>query len=304
MQIMKFIAYGVEVNSSIHLPLLIPSVGVFDQSIRLDIMQIDKNNTKAMKYETPTANIHGRVTRLSSNLPLSLSRVLEKRCWKINIEGQFSFNWSNISDSITVEYVSHLDLHKLSFWLLHTIIPIYMMLKQDTLFLHASAVEVKNKALIFIAPSYGGKSTLADFFVQKKYPILSDDKIRLQLKENEYFVFPSYPYRRPYREFEALGLYSEYFTDKPLPINAFYLLSYVEANTNCSIEVVQGLQKFEILKNAYLYEPVSMSKIEMEYLMQLINSNALYQVNIPKDLARLSEVYQVIIEHATKPEVV
>jgi len=74
-------------------------------------------------------------------------------------------------------------------------------------------------------------------------------------------------------------------------------LNYVEPKDDCSIESILGLHKFEILKNAYLYEPVSMSKIEMGYLMHLVKNSKVYQINMPKDLTRLSEVYDMILEH-------
>ncbi len=79
-------------------------------------------------------------------------------------------------------------------------------------------------------------------------------------------------------------------------------MNHVNPEDACSIESIQGLNKFEVLNNAYLYEPVSMSRVEMEYLMKLVDHSLLYRVNIPKNLTRLSEVYQTIIDHETRKE--
>lgn len=299
---MNFVIYGIKVTSPILLPLLFPSKTMSDQVVQLNIKNsIDQSYV--LEFCTPISEIHGRKIQLSSNIPLETSRLLEERCWRLNIEKLFTFNWCNISNTITIEYNEILDLQKLSFWLLHTVIPIYLTLKQSSLLLHASVVEVGNKAISFIAPSFGGKSTLADFFVKQKHLLLSDDKVRLELRKNNFFVFPSYPYRRPYREFEKLGNYTEYFSHKPLPLGNIYLLNYVDPQDDCHIESIVGLHKFEVLKNAYLYEPVSVSKIEMECLLQLVHHSTVYQVNIPKDITRLSLVYQMIIDHSTNGKI-
>lgn len=293
---MKFVVYGVEVETPVVLPISISSKGVSSQVLRLEMHHSNKKK-KVFKYETPVAEMHGRTTQLFTNLPFSSSRTLKERYWKINIEGLFSFVWGNASENMFIEYEDELDLTKFSFWLLHTIIPIYLMLKQSSLFLHASAVEVDRKAFLFIAPSYGGKSTLADFFIRQGHFLLSDDKVRLERKDEDYVVHPSYPYRRPYREFETLGKHTEYFSSQPVISGTIYFLNYTEPEDDCSIELIQGLKKFEILQSAYLYEPVSMSKIEMEYLMHLVTNSMVYQVNIPKELTRLDEVYDMIISH-------
>jgi len=293
---MKFVVYGVEVHSPVILPVSISSKGISSQVLRLQTHHSNKKK-KVFKYKTPVAEIHGRITQLYTNIPFSSSRTLIERYWKINIEGLFSFVWGNDSENMIIEYENELDLEKLSFWLLHTIVPIYLMLKQSSLLLHASVVEVNEKVLLFVAPSFGGKSTLADFFIREGHSLLSDDKVRLEHMDENYFVYPSYPYRRPYREFEMLGKHTKYFSDRPLALGSIYFLNYVEPKDDCSIESIRGLHKFEILKNAYLYEPVSMSKIEMGYLMHLVKNSKVYQINMPKDLTRLSEVYDMILEH-------
>jgi serine kinase of HPr protein (carbohydrate metabolism regulator) len=293
---MKFVVYGIEVHSPVILPLSVPSEGTRDQVLRL---QVQKLNEKEISFacQTPVTTIHGRQIQLFSNISFSSSRVSEERQWKIDIEGLFSFFWSNSSDTMMITYAKAPDLQKLSFWLLHTIIPIYLMLKQKSVLLHASAVEVDGKATLFIAPSFGGKSTLADFFMRQGHCLLSDDKIRLQYKDRRYSVYPSYPYRRPYREFETLGEPTEDYSGRVLSFGNVYVLNHVAPEDDCSIELIQGLKKFELLKKSYLYEPVSMSGTEMEYLVKLVQHSVLYQINVPKDLTRLEEVYQAIIEN-------
>ena len=230
-------------------------------------------------------------------MAFSLSRTTDERVWKIDIERLLSFSWANASNTMTIVYHENLDLQKLSFWLLHTVLPIYLMLKQSSMMFHAASVEVAKKAILLIAPSFGGKSTLADFLLSQGHRLLSDDKVRVEQKEENYYVYPSYPYRRPYREFEALGTYAEDYVKSCLPVSGIYVLNYIRANSRCSIETVRGLDKFEILKNSHLYEPVSMSQKEMMSLVAFVRHCSLYRLNIPKDIRRLAEVHQVILEN-------
>jgi len=293
---MKFIIYGIEIDSSIILPLHLPTSGEYTQTLRLEVSKV-KQTKKHFLYQTPVLEIHGRETQLSSTVVFDKTRNSKTREWKITIENLFDFVWFNKSKRLKIEYSQTLDKEKLSFWLLHTIIPIYLMLQQESILLHASSVKVNQGAILFLAPSFGGKSTLADFFVTKGHKLLSDDKIRLHREEYQYRVYASYPYRRRYRENETLGDYSAVYENKSIALSSCYVLVYVEEDAECFVSVLRGLEKFESLKNSYLYEPVSMSKIELTYLMHLSQICNVYQVSVPKKLKRLEDVYHCIVTH-------
>lgn len=57
----------------------------------------------------------------------------------------------------------------------------------DIFFLHASSIEVSEKALIFLGHSSAGKSTIAKL-LSKKYPLISDDKIYVYRKNNTWKI--------------------------------------------------------------------------------------------------------------------
>ncbi|MEA3335293.1 MAG: hypothetical protein U9R25_05240 [Chloroflexota bacterium] len=59
-------------------------------------------------------------------------------------------------------------------------------------FLHASAVNVGDKALAFVGSSGAGKSTLAAAFAQLGYPIISDDVVALFVHDHVIAVSPGY----------------------------------------------------------------------------------------------------------------
>ncbi len=296
---MKFVIYGIEVKTSTTLPLERTPESISDQKL---LLHLDKECTlvQAMPYAIPSVNLHGQSTQLRSNLPFSDPRSSPSRVWQLVIEKRFVFTWSNHQREMCVETLGgEGNSTKLLFWLSHTVMPVYMMLAQGDILLHASAVEVGGKAILFIAPSYGGKSTLADFFVQQGHRLLSDDKIRIVLTPDGYFAYPSYPYRRTTRDFETLGTLTERYCSSPLPVGGVFLLSFVESDEKCSIQLIGGLHKFEVLQQAYLYEPISISTTEMQYLLKFSGSVQLYQINVPKEIERLNEVYYAVVDQIT-----
>jgi energy-coupling factor transporter ATP-binding protein EcfA2 len=59
---------------------------------------------------------------------------------------------------------------------------------QRGVYLHASAVNVSEKALLFLGHSTSGKSTISRL-LSERYPIIADDKVRVfQKKNNDWLV--------------------------------------------------------------------------------------------------------------------
>lgn len=50
--------------------------------------------------------------------------------------------------------------------------------------LHASAVAIEGRAVVFIAPKYGGKTTMAAALVRAGARLLSDDAVRIRVREH------------------------------------------------------------------------------------------------------------------------
>ncbi len=62
--------------------------------------------------------------------------------------------------------------------------------------LHASAVAVGGRVLVFLGQSGAGKSTTAAAFADLGYRVLSDDIVALAGQQNELWVQPAYPFLR------------------------------------------------------------------------------------------------------------
>ena len=74
----------------------------------------------------------------------------------------------------------------LSFWLE----------RQGIAMLHAAAVAVDDRAIGFLASNKGGKSSLAATFMQRGYPLLTDDILPVEERNGRFVGRPGYPSMR------------------------------------------------------------------------------------------------------------
>ena len=186
------------------------------------------------------------------------------------------------------------------YWLSHTFLPILFTFDDTYYFLHAGAVEIDSKPILFVADSFGGKSTLTDFFIQKGHTMISDDKVGVYEDERGIIAVPSYAYHRPYRKVEDLGYPVENFAKENRVIQAIFNLVKVDANESIKIEEVFGIEKFRILKfSTEIDLPINL-KSRFEMLSKIANNVKLYNISIPWDLNRLEEVYEKIVNFIKK----
>jgi len=66
--------------------------------------------------------------------------------------------------------------------------------------LHASAVVVQDRAIVFAGPEEAGKSTTAAALAQRGFPILSDDVVPLAERDGAFFALPGSPQLRLWPE--------------------------------------------------------------------------------------------------------
>jgi len=218
--------------------------------------------------------------------------------WIFYVENVISFEWK------TQERVIRYRFHELAtedifrFWLYHVVLPIYFSISQTYRFLHAGAVEVEGKPVLFMAPSHGGKSTLTDYFLQRGHPLITDDKMATFEHEGEYFAVPSHPYHRPFRTVEVLGHLSPNPATHVRAIHAIYILEKSEPDAECIIRPLKGIEKFSRLHEGGEMNFSFFTPQYVSYLAGLANKVSVFNVTVPHDLERLEEVYQVIKKHS------
>jgi hypothetical protein len=173
----------------------------------------------------------------------------------------------------------------------------YLALERNYDFIHCAGVEIEEQPVLFIAPSMGGKSTLADYFLKRGHALLTDDKAGTFFHDGKFYVTPSHPHHRPYRQSEVLGDRVERFASKTGPILALYLLEQGTPASALDISEVIGYQKFQEIMPNYLHGFPFMKARRMRWLASLVDQVHVYRVRRPWDLACQREVYDSVCAH-------
>jgi len=217
--------------------------------------------------------------------------------WIFNVENVISFAWETQSGKISYRFLAEATEDIFRFWLYHIVLPIYFSIGQVYKFLHAGAVEIADKSVMFMAPSHGGKSTLTDYFLQRGHPLITDDKMATFEKDGEYYAVPSHPYHRPFRTVEVLGHLCENPATQIRPIHAIYILEKSEPEAQIEIRRLKGIEKFSRLHEGGEMNFSFFTPQYVTYLAGLANRVNVYAITVPHDMERLEEVYQTIKEH-------
>lgn len=194
-----------------------------------NVITIKENNSlnfsKNLKYKITFTNNQGRNIALYTQKPFA--RTLPKQQWVFDVEGVVTFFWS--SGELTIDYLpnEYFTSELLEYWTLHIALPIFLTIEEHCYFLHAGAVEIDNAPILFVAESFGGKSTMTDFFIKKGHAMVSDDKVAILEEDGRLLAVPSHPHHRPYRKMEDLGYFVKNMSDTPKPIHAIYKLHRV-----------------------------------------------------------------------------
>ena len=260
------------------------------------LLQEKENSYKEIfPFSIEFYNNQGRFLELYSDL--SFDRLSTNQKFTFVIRDVISFSWSFTNNIINYHFLEEGTQELLQYWLYHTVLPSYFSLKNQVYIFHVGAVSHKDAPLLFMAESFGGKSTLTDFFLQKGHALITDDKL-LTYKQNDlFFATPSYPYHRPYREMETLGIFTENFEERQLPLKTIYLLKKVDASEKIILSKISGIEKIKHLKTCTELDFSFQFQQNMNYLFELSKTIELIQITIPWDLERLPEVYDTIINH-------
>jgi len=288
------VMYGIKIKSDILFPFHTPEDISFKNIIKLSKHKntsIEIQITSGLKlYES-----HGRNVYLYSDREVNCAVIDQPWCYEV--ENIVKFYWVGGESIIYYELDEKADTYLLGFWFMHLLLPLYMTFEKMYDFLHAGAVEVEEKPILFIAPSMGGKSTLTDYFLQQGHSLVSDDKVATYIDDGNFMAMGSFPYHRPYRRFEDLGYYAQNFMQESKPIYAMYELCRSTSDALVSIEEIYGYEKFDTLLPNYLYIFPWLKKERFTYLSKMLNSVKVFRVTVPWNMERLDEVYEAICTH-------
>jgi hypothetical protein len=293
--------YGVRVFSDFDLfgrqvPLTAIAPGEHD-TLCLEEAGADSAPVAGLSNSIPLFSNHGRDLYLHTDRPLALS--VESQPWSLEVREVVTLSWTGGEPVISYRLHGEGTRELLVFWFVHVFVPLHLTLERGWDFIHAAAVEIGGSPVLFVAPSTGGKSTLGDYFLKRGHPMLADDKVATFLHDGKYWVVPSHPHHRPFREFEVLGYPIENFAAQAGPVRAFYALEAGEPQSRVEISEVAGFRKFENLLPNYLFSFRFLKEQRMRWLAQLADQSRVFRVRRPWNLDRMHEVYEAICTHAS-----
>ncbi len=250
---------------------------------------------KTLSHQMVFFNNQGRDISLYTDRPFMRTSV--EQHWCFDVEGVVTFYWS--SGELMIDYVpdEKFTTELLSYWTLHVILPIFLTIEERCYFLHAGAVEIDDAPVLFVAESFGGKSTMTDFFIKQGHTMVSDDKVAILEKAGKFLAVPSHPHHRPYRKMEDLGIFVNNMSNKPKPIQTIYELIRVSPDAPIVINETEGIEKFKSLRFSSEINLSFLKKERLTDLARLAKKVPVYKVEVPWDLKRLGEVYISIINH-------
>ena len=288
------IVYGIEIVSDVIFPFDFPTDA--PRLYRIEFSSEVPEEVKAsLSCGIPWGMAHGRnVYLMSSRLP-KVNEPGQTWCYKIKDIG--SFYWLSGGKTVWYEVDRRQELPTLCFWFIHIVLPLYLSVEGMYSFLHTGAVEVEGRPVLFIAPSYGGKSTFTDYCLRRGHSLITDDKAATFLEDGKFMVVGSHPYHRAYRKFEDLGKKVDHFMDGWKPIHSFYELQKTEADGEIVIDEVRGIGKFEMLLPGAIFSFAFLKVHRLTYLTRLLSEVNVFRITVPWDMDRLPEVYEAMTVH-------
>ncbi len=298
--------YGTGICSDCEFPLELPCfVSRVNTAASQDFLYLSAAAPKALEEELSSRlffyHAHGRKVFLHSNTSFEDYESGREFCYEV--ENVLRFYWRSGEQTILYTLETQGNDELLAFWFIHLLLPLYYTLENRYHFLHAGAVDVTDKRILFIAPSMGGKSTMIDFFLHCGHPLVCDDKLPSFFEDGRFMTASSHPYHRPYRAIETLGHKAASFSAANKPVHGIFTLDPQLVDTTLpaplpiTISEIHGFDKFKALQPAHLYEFPFLKPRALPYLTTLLNSVPIFRLRFPFSFSAQAGVHEAIVHH-------
>jgi len=177
--------YGLNIQSNFRLLGLPVSTAVVDADIRFHVKEVfldsyvneqvyrlDLSSADGLKKFTPMKALHAEFTY-----------------FKITYTQGIEFTIHSTGTEVWVNWPDPLGFEKVLSYITGPILGFALRLK-GTICLHASVIAIDQYAIALMAPSGGGKSTIAAALAIRGYPVLSDDMLVLHDKSDKQIAQP------------------------------------------------------------------------------------------------------------------
>jgi hypothetical protein len=292
-------AYGLHIRSEIPLPELVVSpVDQVDATIRLE----------ALTNPIDTSCFHG---------------------FQLTAEGMYLY-WESVGTllirngrEIIVDRVPDADAGRLRLFILGAALGV-LLHQRGHFILHASAIAVEDRAVLFVGDKGWGKSTIAATLCKRGHRLLSDDVVPLMATGTTQQVIPAFPQLKLWTDaVTSLGYclddfptlvphldkrdcrLSDAFDPSPVPLQHIFVLGLgdaIEIRRMSPQEVLLALMRNSYITRfgAELLQEGDRADHFLK-LTQVAQQVAVWQLLRPRDLSQLSETAQRLEEHLRSP---
>lgn len=200
--------------------------------------------------------------------------------------------------------------------------------------LHASSVVANNQVIAFLASSGVGKSTLAGAFMQKGYPLFSDDILPIEQNSNRYSARPGPAMIRMWPQ--AIQYFTSIESDvsqslpevmpgvtkrwvpagyqnlashsrNSLPLSSIWVIERVKLTVGesniFSVRLSPLLAVIELLRNSFtgkLVDKIGLSPYRLEFFSKLIKDIPVWRIAYPDGFENLGNVCNFILDQLNK----
>jgi len=289
------IVYGTKIDSDVPFPLELPETGAWRYELTLRRDPPDALR-KAPVHERFLFETHGRDVYFRSDRAFDVPVAGQPFAYKVG--GVVQFYWYYGERTIYYTFEGS-DNSLLAFWFIHPFLPLFMTMEKMFVFFHTAALQVEGKSILFVAPYKQGKSTLADFFVRKGHRLLCDDVLPTFIdNDGRVLCSASFPYRRPFRGPETLGIYTRNYAASFQTVDALFVLDNGAGDESVGITEIRGVEKFTTLReHGMLFTLKFLHLDQHEHLLTLLDRSRVFRLRRPWGMEYLGDVYDKLMKY-------
>ena len=288
----EYTAYGLHIASELPLPELLPS-----PAIQPDVH---------IRYGSVPETLDHPVKQ-NEGCQVQPGQLL------LRLDGIANYLISD-GDTITIEPASQSREEDIRLFLLGSSFGA-LLHQRGVLPLHGSAIETQYGAVVFVAPSGVGKSTLAAAFYQRGYRVLSDDICVITMGQGKPMVNPAYPRIHLWADvldrleqalprlivqakLDKYGVPLEsQFAMQPLPLYAVYELQVADT-PHITLQPLEDMEKFAVLVRHtyrdYYIHPLGLRQHHFNQAVTAAKPIRVSRVTRPQEPFLLQELVDVL----------
>lgn len=220
-------------------------------------------------------------------------------------------------NKIIFERLANVDDKSIRVFLLSTVLAA-LFIQRGIFPLHASSVNINEKAVLFTGISGAGKSSLVTGYFKQGFSVLNDDVSLITEIEKTLMVVPGFPriklwtdtlkafneepenYQKIRDSIEKRQIpINDVFNKEPVPVSHIFILA-VKNTPGIEVKEITGIEKFNVLRrHTFRYqfiEGLGMAKEHFHAISQLASNARVFRLFRPRKGFHIPELMKIVNE--------